>query len=92
MTDVSDLLRKSSRFLDDHWILKWFVVPVLFMASVLFVVGLLTTAGAGETGQLVGLFAGFSLAVVAVGLLADWAAGRIAGWDLFASNRDHGGR
>ena len=82
---MSDLLRRTSRYLNDHWVLKWFVVPVLFMAAILFVVGLLTTASAGQTGQLVLLFVAFSLAVVAVGLLADWAVGRLAGWDLLGS-------
>jgi hypothetical protein len=87
---MHELVRKGSRYLDDRWVLKWFVVPVLFMASILFVVGLLTTATAGETGQLVGLFAGFSLSVVALGLLADWFLGRVAGWDLFASDDPDG--
>jgi hypothetical protein len=87
---MSDFVRRASRYLDDHWVLKWFVVPILFMASMLFVVGLLTTATAGETGQLVGLFAGFSLAVVALGLLLDWGVQRVAGWNLFASNRERG--
>jgi hypothetical protein len=87
---MRSLLHETSRYLDDHWVLKWFVVPILFMASMLFVVGLLTTATAGETGQLVGLFAGFSLAVVALGLLLDWGVRRVVGWNLFASNRERG--
>ncbi|WP_135826306.1 hypothetical protein [Halorussus ruber] len=85
---MSDFVRRTSRYLDDHWVLKRFVVPVLFMASMLFVVGLLTTATAGETGQLVGLFAGFSLAVVALGLTLGWGVRRAVGWNLFASNRE----
>ena len=87
---MRDFVRSASRYLDDHWILKWFVVPVLFMASMLFVLGLLMTATPGETGQLVGLFVGFSLAVVAVGLALDWGVRRIAGWDLLASSRERG--
>ena len=87
---MSDLLRRTNRVLDDHWVLKWFVVPILFMASILFVIGLLTTATASESAQLVGLFGGFSLAVVAVGLLLDWLVGRVAGWELLESRQDHG--
>jgi len=87
---MREFVRSASRYLDDHWILKWFVVPVLFMASILFVLGLLTTSRAGETGQLAGLFVGFSLAVVAVGLALDWGLRRIAGWDLLASSRERG--
>ena len=47
---MREFVRSASRYLDDHWILKWFVVPVLFMASILFVLGLLMTATPGETG------------------------------------------
>jgi hypothetical protein len=87
---MRDFIRSASRYLDDHWILKWFVVPILFMASILFVLGLLTVGTAGETGQLVGLFVGFSLAVVAVGLTFDWVAHRVKGWNLFTSDRGRG--
>ena len=87
---MREFVRSASRYLDDHWILKWFVVPVLFMASILFVLGLLMTSRAGETGQLAGLFVGFSLAVVAVGLALDWGLRRIVGWDLLASSRERG--
>jgi len=87
---MRDFIRSTSRYLDDHWILKWFVVPILFMASILFVLGLLTAAAPGETGQLVGLFVGFSLAVVAVGLLLDWLTHRLKGWNILASSRERG--
>ena len=87
---MSDLLRRTGRFLDDHWVLKWFVAPVLFMASLLFVVALVVTKTLTESGQLVGLFVGFSLAVVGVGLALDWIVRRAVGWDLLASNRDRG--
>lgn len=86
---MADLLRKTSRYLDDHSVLKWFVVPILLMASALFVLGLLLTTPE-ETTQLAGLFAGFSLAVVAVGLLLDRAVRAVAGGSLFTTNRDHG--
>ncbi len=87
---MRDLLRRTGRFLDGHWVLKWFVAPVLFMASLLFVVALVVTRTPGESGQLAGLFVGFSLAVVAVGLALDRAVRRAVGWDLLASNRDRG--
>lgn len=89
---MRNFIRTASRYLDDHWILKWFVVPILFMASMLTVLGLLMTTTPGETGQLVGLFAGFSLAVVAVGLVLDWVAHRMKGWNLLASGRKRGGQ
>ncbi|NHN58980.1 MULTISPECIES: hypothetical protein [Halorussus] len=87
---MRDLLRRTGRFLDDHWVLKWFVAPVLFMATLLLAVALVVTTRPAESGQLVGLFVGFSLAVVAVGLALDWAVRRATGWNLLASNRDRG--
>ncbi|NEU59020.1 hypothetical protein [Halorussus sp. MSC15.2] len=84
---MSDLLRTVSRFLNDHWVLKWFVAPILFMASVLFVLGLFVTTSLGEIGQLVGLYAAVSLAVVTLGLVLDWVARNVVGWNVFTSNR-----
>ncbi len=83
-----ELLRSASRFLDDHWVLKWFVVPILFMASMLFGLSLVLTPTATESAQLGGLFVGFSLAVVGVGLVLDWVVRRATGWNLLASNRE----
>ncbi|MFC4450452.1 hypothetical protein [Halorussus aquaticus] len=85
---MSDSLRTASRFLDDHWVLKWFVAPILFMATILFVLGMLVTATAGETAQLAGLFVATSFAVVTLGLVLDWVARNVVGWNLFTSNRD----
>ncbi|UPW00236.1 hypothetical protein M0R88_17210 [Halorussus gelatinilyticus] len=85
-----DLLRSASQFLDDHWVLKWFAVPILFMASMLFALGLVLAPSAVQTTQLAGLFVGFSLAVVAVGLALDWLVRRATGWNLLASNRERG--
>ncbi|WP_115863987.1 hypothetical protein [Halorussus litoreus] len=87
---MSDLLRKAGRYLDDHWVLKWFVVPVLFMASILFVVGVLVSrASSFEILQLAGLFVAFSLAVVVLGLVLDKAFHRITGWNLFETSNEH---
>lgn len=85
---MSDALRTASRFLDDHWVLKWFVAPILFMATILFVLGVLVTATAGETAQLAGLFVATSFAVVTLGLVLDWVARNVVGWNIFTSNRD----
>lgn len=86
---LNDYLRKTSRFLDDHWVLKWFVVPVLFMASILFVIGtFMVRTTPVETLQLVGLFAGFSLAIVAAGLVLDRIVRAITGGSIFTANRD----
>jgi hypothetical protein len=86
---MADLLRRTSRYLDDHWVVKWFVAPILLMASALFGLGLVLVSPA-ETVQLTGLFAGFSLAVVAVGVLLDWTVRAVVGGSLFTSNRDRG--
>lgn len=85
---MSDLLGRTGRFLDDHWVLKWFVVPILFMAPLLFAVGVVLVPSAVATTQLVGLFVGFSLTVVAVGLVFDRLVRRATGWNLLASNRE----
>lgn len=87
---MTDLLRKTSRYLDDRWVVKRFVVPILLVASALFVLGVVMTTTPAETLQLTGLFVGFSLAVVVVGLLLDWAVRAVAGGSLFTSNRDYG--
>jgi len=87
---MSDLLRKTGRYLDDHWVLKRFVVPVLFMASILFVVGVLASrASSFEMLQLAGLFVAFSLAVVVLGLVIDKVLHRVTGWNLFETPSEH---
>ena len=70
--------------------LKWFVAPVLFVATLLLAVALVVTRTSGESGQLVGLFVGFSLAVVAVELALDWVLRNAVGWNPLASNHDCG--
>ncbi|MFC4551855.1 MULTISPECIES: hypothetical protein [Halorussus] len=64
----SPTVHRVSSFLDDHWAVKWFVVPIWLMATALFVVGLAVSATPGDTLQVVALFCAFSFAVVAVGL------------------------
>ncbi|WP_128475760.1 hypothetical protein [Halorussus pelagicus] len=83
---MSDLLRRASCYLDDHWVVKWFVLPILFMASMLFALGFVLTPTAGENAQLVGLFVVFSMAVVAVGLTLDWLLRNAVGWELLESS------
>ena len=83
---MSDLLRRTSRYLDDHWVVKWFVLPILFMASMLFALGVVLTPTAGQNAQLVGLFVGFSVVVTVVGLGLDWLLRNAVGWELFESS------
>jgi len=91
MSTTSDLLWRTRRYLNDHWVLKWFVVPVVFMAAVLFGLGLFVTdATPAETIRLTGLFAGFSFAVVAVGLLVDRGVRRLTGGSLLDSDGRRG--
>lgn len=60
------------------------------MASILFVVGALVVESTPfEVVPMVGLFVGFSLAVVAVGLLGEWVIRRATGGSLFTVNRNH---
>ncbi|GGL53587.1 hypothetical protein [Halocalculus aciditolerans] len=61
--------QRSSRFLDDHWLVRWFVIPVLFM-------GLLVLPGfaPGDSLQLTAAY----LALAALSLLLALAVERTA--------------
>ncbi|MFB6189501.1 MAG: hypothetical protein ABEI57_06425, partial [Halapricum sp.] len=82
-------LRSVSRFLDDHWILKWFVVPIWFMAAILLVLfTTVSTAGTPGTLQVAALFVGFSLAAVGVGLGIEYCLYRVTGAQFLHSRSD----
>lgn len=61
MSGVRDFMaaatHRTSQFLDDHWAFKYYVVPILLMATVLFALAL--TAARLTTGQSVELVAAF---------------------------------
>ncbi|PSP54513.1 hypothetical protein BRC82_10040 [Halobacteriales archaeon QS_1_67_19] len=83
---MRSLLRRTSRYLDEHYVFKWFAVPILFMASIIFIVGLLVVATtAVEMLTLVGLFVAFSFAVVAAGLVLDRIVSRGTGGRLLGT-------
>lgn len=89
-SSVVEALRRISRYLDDHWVLKWFVVPILSMATVLLVLFLtLSTADPTESLQIVLLFLGFSFGVVLLGLSAEYALIKLTGIELFYRRNDH---
>lgn len=77
-------------FFDNHWVLKWFVLPVWFMAAILLVLYLLfSTATTIEVIQIVGLFLGFSFAIVGVGLGIEYCVYKITGMELFHQRSDY---
>ena len=77
-------------FFDNHWILKWFVLPIWFMAAMLLVLYLLfSTATTVETFQIIGLFLGFSFVAVGVGLGIEYCVYRITGAELFNQRNNY---
>jgi hypothetical protein len=57
-------------FLDEHWAIRWFGVPILFMTTaVLLLVGV--TGNALSAVQIAGIFAGVSVGAVGVSLLLE---------------------
>lgn len=75
LSRVGETVRRGSAFLEDHPIVRWFVVPVLAMAGfVAFVTLVFARPTAWETLQVVGTYLVLSFAVVGVGL----AVGRLA--------------
>lgn len=61
--------RRLGRFLDEHWIVRWFVVPILFMGACVFGLGVgLGAFTAAQAAELTVAFLALSFGVVAVGL------------------------
>lgn len=57
-------------FLDEHWAIRWFGVPILFMTTVvLLLVGV--AGGTLSAVQIAGLFAAVSFCAVVVSLLLE---------------------
>ncbi|MFC4357258.1 hypothetical protein ACFO0N_04755 [Halobium salinum] len=70
----SKTLRRVSDFIDEHWVVRWFVLPILFMG--LLVLGMAYPIyGAVPALELVGVFLAVCYAVVLAGLLV----GRVVG-------------
>ncbi|WP_332899892.1 hypothetical protein [Haladaptatus sp. CMSO5] len=69
---VASAVYRTSLFLDDHWAFKFYVVPILLMASVLFALAM--GASRLTTSQSVELLAAFlfvCLSVAASGVLLE---------------------
>lgn len=72
---LHEFVRVTSQFLDEHWVVKWFVVPIVSMGLVLFVALLGTYEGTlPEYLAVVGLFLAGSFLVVLVALAAEKVA------------------
>ncbi|WP_132059550.1 hypothetical protein [Halorussus amylolyticus] len=83
LSTVAGGVRAVSGFLDDHWILKWFVVPIWLLGTVLLVLFVgVSSASSVESLQVVGLFVAFSFGVVALGLLTERLVARFTGIEL----------
>ena len=84
-----DGVRAASAFLDDHWVLKWFGVPIWLMASFLLVLFVSTSTGTPvESLQVVGVFVALSLGVVALGLLFERVVAQFTGFELFHHRKE----
>lgn len=67
--------QRSSRFLDDHWLVRWFVIPVLFMGLLVLLTALVLPGFApGDSLQLTAAY----LALAALSLLLALAVERTA--------------
>ncbi|MGQ3722387.1 hypothetical protein ACT9NR_16215 [Natrialba aegyptia] len=66
---MSDRLHRFRQFLDEHPVIRWFAIPLVFMGSVITAVLMVfANATTNELAQIVGLFLVLSDAVVALGL------------------------
>ena len=84
-----DGVRTASAFLDDHWVLKWFGVPIWLMAGFLLVIFVgASTATPVESLQVVGVFIAFSLGVVVLGLLLERVVAEFTGFELFHHRKE----
>lgn len=67
--EISDRIHRFRLFLDEHPVMRWFVVPLIGMGAVIAVILLLASdVTAVEAGQVTGLFLLLSAAVIALGL------------------------
>jgi hypothetical protein len=72
---------RVAAFLDRHWALKWFGVPILFMTTaVLLLVWM--TGNALSAVQVAGIFAALSVGVVVVSLLLERVVQGVTGGRL----------
>lgn len=90
LMDFAKTNRSPGEFVDDHWILKWFVLPIWFMSAILLLLFLsFSTATTSETIQVVGLFIAFSLAIVGLGLGIEYCMYKLTGAELFHRREDY---
>lgn len=73
-------------FIRNYWVLKWFVLPIWVMATILLLLFLtVSRATSTETVQIVGLFVLFSITIVGVGIGVEYALYTLTGIELFQS-------
>ena len=65
---VSDAIRRSQLYLDEHPLLRWFVVPLIFMAGIVILAGIILGVAPGGIGQIVVGFLVASTLAIIVGL------------------------
>ena len=65
---VSDAIRRTQLYLDDHPLLRWFVVPLIFMAGIVVLAGLILGVTPGGIGQIVVGFLVASTLAIIIGL------------------------
>lgn len=72
----SKTLRAASDFVDDHWVVRWFVLPILFMGLIVAGIAYPIYGPAGAL-ELVGAFLAVCYGVVLVGLVAGRVVGEV---------------
>lgn len=81
--------RDLGEFFDDHWVLKWFVLPILVMATTLFVLFVVfSTATMVETIQLGIIFLAVSFLVLCLGLGIEYVLYKFTGVEVFHSREE----
>lgn len=89
ISGIEEGVRTASDFLDDHWVLKWFVVPIVLMASVLLLLFVgVSTATPVESLQVVAVFVGLSLGVVVLGLLVERVVAEFTGFEFLHHRKE----
>jgi hypothetical protein len=89
MMDISGIVHRIGRYLDEHWVVRWFVVPIWFMALLLLLLFSATESPAVGGLGVIGIFLGFSFAVTLLGLLVERVVAAVTGRTLFNPNAEY---
>jgi hypothetical protein len=81
-------MERASDHLDDHWVQRWFGVPIAFVAPTIGATSLVVGESPTETAQVVGVSLAVSTAVVAAGLLAERLLTHVTGAQIFYHRDD----